>query len=60
MNVQSSRRNRSPALIKHVPLRPDELPILEKGTRVSIDAEFVSMQQVSFKYLFCFRVNWFV
>ncbi|KAF8797918.1 hypothetical protein BYT27DRAFT_7246743 [Phlegmacium glaucopus] len=37
--------NRNPALIKHVLLQPDELPIPGKGTLVSIDAEFVLMQQ---------------
>lgn len=31
-------------LMKHEPLRPDELP--KPGTLVAIDAEFVSMQQV--------------
>ena len=31
-------------IIKHDPLRPDELP--RPGTLVAIDAEFVSMQQV--------------
>jgi PAB-dependent poly(A)-specific ribonuclease subunit 2 len=39
-------------LIKHDLLQPDELPIPGKGTLVSIDAEFVLMQQVSLKYLF--------
>lgn len=37
-------RNRDPALVKHQPLRADELP--RKGTLISIDAEFVSLQQV--------------
>ena len=57
MNVQSPHRNRNPALIKHDLLHPDELPIPGKGTLVSIDAEFVLMQQVSLKYLFYSRVN---
>jgi PAB-dependent poly(A)-specific ribonuclease subunit 2 len=38
-------RNRDLALIKHQPFKPDELP--RRGTLVSIDAEFVSLQQAS-------------
>lgn len=44
--------NRDPKLLKHECLHPDELPTL--GTLVAIDAEFVSMQQVS--CLFALRV----
>ena len=36
-------RHRDEALIKHEPLRPEELPT--PGTVVAIDAEFVKMQQ---------------
>ncbi|CEQ42977.1 SPOSA6832_04843, partial [Sporobolomyces salmonicolor] len=36
-------RNRDRSLIKHQPFRPEELP--RRGTLVSIDAEFVSLQQ---------------
>ena len=57
MNFHPPHRNRNPALIKHELLHPDELPIPGKGTLVSIDAEFVLMQQVSLEYLFCSRVN---
>lgn len=39
-------RNRDPSLMKHECLGNDELPT--PGTLVAIDAEFVSMQQVSF------------
>ncbi|KAF8919283.1 PAB-dependent poly-A-specific ribonuclease subunit PAN2 [Mucidula mucida] len=40
--------NRDPNLIKHEPLRYDELPT--PGTLVAIDAEFVSMQQEETEY----------
>ncbi|GAA5925112.1 hypothetical protein JCM1841_005790 [Sporobolomyces salmonicolor] len=36
-------KNRDRSLIKHQPFRPEELP--RRGTLVSIDAEFVSLQQ---------------
>ncbi|ETW85417.1 hypothetical protein HETIRDRAFT_432176 [Heterobasidion irregulare TC 32-1] len=42
----SSKRDEN--LIKHDPLRPDELP--RPGTLVAIDAEFVSMQQEETEY----------
>lgn len=41
---QTPSSNRDPALIKHRLLHPDEMPT--PGTLVSIDAEFVLMQQV--------------
>lgn len=37
-------RNRRASLIKHAVLDPEELPT--KGTLISIDAEFVALQQV--------------
>jgi hypothetical protein len=57
MNIQPPYRNRNPALIKHDLLHPDELPIPGKGTLVSIDAEFVLMQQVGLEYLSYSRVD---
>ena len=47
-------------MIKHDLLDPDELPIPGKGTLVSIDAEFVLMQQVSLKIsvLFSLSTSW--
>jgi PAB-dependent poly(A)-specific ribonuclease subunit 2 len=42
LTIETSNRN--PSLIKHEALRYEELP--KPGTLVSIDAEFVSMQQV--------------
>ena len=41
-------RNRDPRLIKHEPLRFEELP--KPGTLIAIDAEFVSMQQEETEY----------
>ncbi|KAI0329853.1 hypothetical protein GY45DRAFT_1324455 [Cubamyces sp. BRFM 1775] len=40
--------NRDPRMIKHEPLRYDELPT--PGTLIAIDAEFVSMQQEETEY----------
>jgi hypothetical protein len=41
-------RHRDASLIKHEPLGPEELP--RPGTLVSIDAEFVQMQQEETEY----------
>lgn len=41
-------RNRDSRLIKHEPLRFEELP--KPGTLIAIDAEFVSMQQEETEY----------
>lgn len=42
-------RNRDPDLIKHEVLSEDALP--KPGSLVAIDAEFVSMDRVSFCYI---------
>lgn len=44
-DLLSCCRNRDPALVKHQPFQLAELP--RRGTLVSIDAEFVSLQQAS-------------
>ena len=48
LHAERSFRHRRPALIKHRNLTNAELP--QKGTLISIDAEFVSLQQEEVEY----------